>query len=241
MPALRARGGTPVRRASAWLVPLLVLGCGEAQPGGWIGTQDCSVGIPPEQAPRLEIPPARRSLEQTLIAPTADGFSLQNFVLGPVGGFSCSAWRVDAHYVTGNGSLAPGAQPRLARPIELAPFECRAGDGRIYLLDGAGQADLRSLFINMTFSVWLAAGQATLVCTTRFQRQGRAPAADAGEEGLPAEAEGPSPVETGELPADAGTSPVDLDSGTEPGGNPPAGAAPEAAADGPDAGATASP
>jgi hypothetical protein len=176
----RAQRGTPVWRGSARGLALpLLLACNTAASSAWLVTQDCSVGIPPEQAQAGNIPPVSQRLTTQLTA-TGAGFYLRNFSLGPIAGFSCVAvpFQVVAHYTERDATEAPGARPVLARGIELEPFECRATDGRTYLLAGTGQADLRSAFINMTFSAWLSAGQATLTCSTRFVQV--AAASDAG-------------------------------------------------------------
>jgi hypothetical protein len=193
----RAQSGAQRGRSlESWLALPLLLACGDSASFAWVGTQECSVGIAPEQAKSVVIPPVSLQLDSQL-TPTGSGFYLRKFTLGPIAGFSCAAvpLQVIAHYVPPRVSLAPardvtpspGARPVLARDLELEPFECRANDGRSYTLTGSGQADLRSAFFNMTFSAWLSAGQATLTCSTRFVQV----AADAG---MPAAPE-PLPVE----------------------------------------------
>jgi hypothetical protein len=198
----RAQRGTLVWRGSArWLALPLVIGCGNSESTAWVGTQECAVGIPPEQAKPVAIAPVSLSLA-TQFTSTGSGFYLRNFTLGPIAGFSCVAvpLQVIARYTVRDATQTPGARPVLARGIELDPFECRATDGRTYTLTGTGQADLRSAFIGMTFSAWLAAGQATLTCTTRFVQA----ASDAGVEAIP-EPLPFEPVEESPPPLEEGT------------------------------------
>jgi len=85
--------------------------------------------------------------------------------------------------------------------FEMDPFECRATDGRSYILSGTGAADLQSMFVDMTFSAWLPEGQATLLCTTRYLQVSGVP--DAGvavpqlEMEPPPGGDGTPPVEEG--------------------------------------------
>jgi hypothetical protein len=188
-----------------------------------VGTQDCSVLIPPEQSPTVEIPPVSTALKDTQLALTSDGFYLQKFRIAPepIAGFSCEPipLQVTAHYTKSDATQTPEARPVLARGIALVPFECRAQDGRTYTLTGTGQADLRAIFFNMTFSAWLGPGQATLMCTTRFSLQQspdagvpdgvapnetetQTPAPEQGGESLPPEGEGAAPGS--EITPDAG-------------------------------------
>jgi hypothetical protein len=104
----------------------------------------------------------------------------------------------------------------------MEPFECRATDGRSYILSGTGAADLQSLFVEMTFSAWLPEGQATLLCTTRYLQVSATP--DAGvavPEGSELEMEPPPgdgtpPVEEG-VPPDSTTNPTEAQPGAEGG------------------------
>ena len=199
----RAQSGRPVGRASAsWLALPCALACGNSASSTWVATQECTVGIPPEQAPPAAIPPVTLPLAAQ-ISYTGNGFSLRNFTIGPIAGFSCEAvpFEVIARYTDRDLTQTPEHRPVLARAIALDPFDCRAADGRHYMLTGTGQADQRFAFINMTFSAWLAAGEATLHCTTRI---GLAPP-DAGVEALPE----PPPVAPGE-----GDAPPPIDDGT---------------------------
>jgi len=190
----RAGGGPRVRRGSArWLaLPCaLALGCGNSeQLDTWVGTQECSVGIPPEQTPDAEFASVSIPLTKTEFVLTGDGFYLTDFTIGPIGDFACEAlpFQVTAHFTSKDVAQVPEARPVLARPIALDPFQCRALDGRFYTLTGTGQLDQRDAFINMTFSAWFIAGQSTLVCTTRFQLQ-----PGEGDAGVPAEVEMPAP------------------------------------------------
>jgi hypothetical protein len=190
-----------------WLALPFLLACADSSASAWVGTQDCSIGIPPEQAQAVEILPVSLPLA-TQITLTGDGFSLRNFTLGPIAGFSCAAvpFQVIARYTERDLTQSPGARPVLARGIELDPFECRAQDGRTYTLTGTGQADLRSAFLNMTFSAWLSAGQATLTCTTRLLRV----TSDAGLEPLPDPLPF-EPVQEEPPPLEGGAEPLPMD------------------------------
>jgi hypothetical protein len=163
---------------------------------------------PAEQSPPVEIPPVSTPLLETQLALTSDGFYLQKFRIAPVpiAGFSCEPipLQVTAHYTQSDATQTPEARPVLARGIALEPFQCRAQDGRTYTLTGAGQADLRAIFFNMTFSAWLGPGQATLMCTTRFSLQ-QSPDAGAldgvAPEGVPpnqVDTQTPDPEQSGE-------------------------------------------
>jgi hypothetical protein len=219
-----ARGRSPGGRGSArWLVLPLALGCGKSgEPDVWLGTQECSVGIPPEQTPDAAFSPVSIPLSKTEFVLTGNGFYLQDFTIGPIGDFACEAlpFQVTAHFTDKDAVQVPEARPVLARPIALDPFQCRALDGRFYTLTGSGQLDQRDAFINQTFSAWFVAGQSTLVCTTRFHLQ--VSGADAGVQ--------PVPVE--ELPPFG----MDPDPGAEAEPAPP-----EMAPDQPDAGAAEAP
>ncbi|MEO8184592.1 MAG: hypothetical protein ABI895_37765 [Deltaproteobacteria bacterium] len=200
------RRTTRARSLETWLALPFVFACGDSSSFAWVGTQECSVGIPPEQAKSVVIPPVSLQLDSQLTS-TGSGFYLRNFTLGPIAGFSCAAvpLQVSAHYTERDVTQSPGARPVLARALELEPFECRATDGRTYTLTGTGQADLRSAFFNMTFSAWLSAGQATLTCTTRFVQV-------ASDAGVPA---APEPPQSFEPTEGEGTEPTEGE-GTEP-------------------------
>ena len=112
-------------------------------------------------------------------------------------------------------SSRAAARPPLARPVVMDPFECRATDGRSYILSGTGAADLQSMFVDMTFSAWLpdGQGQATLLCTTRYLQVSSVP--DAGEPApgvelapFPGEGDGTPPVEEG-LPPEGTANPTE--------------------------------
>jgi hypothetical protein len=165
--------------------------------------QDCAVGIPPEEQ-GASIASVQLPLGEALVTPLGNGFSIRSFTLGPIGAaaasFSCEAPQVTARFAAeplGSATFATSAGAGgPVRAIELLPFECRGNDGRLYTLDGEGQADRDALFFNQTFSAWLGTERATLVCSTRFQRQlgAAATAADAGVLAPPAPF-GPAPVE----------------------------------------------
>jgi hypothetical protein len=192
----RARMGAPARRGSVrWLaLPLagsLLMGCGEGEPTTWVGVQDCAVGIPPQTMRGGELASVQLPLVEALVTPLGSGFSIRKFTLGPIGGagangqggFSCEADQVTARFVSASvssltspvatrpGATSPGATSPVGRALELVPFPCRGGDGRMYTLDGEGQGDQDALFFSQTFTAWLGAERATLVCSTRFQRQ----------------------------------------------------------------------
>jgi hypothetical protein len=153
------------------------------------------VGIPPEGARGAASVAVQLPLTEALVTPLGSGFSIRDFTLGPIGApsgsFRCEALQVTARFVAASAQLlvAPppsgvpvaGAAPGQARALELSPFECRGDDGRTYLLGGEGQGNQDALFFNQTFVAWLGAERATLVCSTRFQRQlAVASVADAG-------------------------------------------------------------
>ncbi len=188
--------------------------CGDGESATWVGVQDCAVGIPPQGAAGASIVSVQLPLTEAIVTPLGNGFSIRNFSLGPIGAapalFSCEALQVTARFAAASGAsvgniastgitgspaplgAAMGA-PALARPLQVLPFECLGGDGRSYLLEGEGQADRDALFFTQTFTAWLGAERATLVCSTRFQRQLGATSADAGVPVGPASPFGPQP------------------------------------------------
>jgi hypothetical protein len=190
----RAKDGAATLRGSArWLaLPLagcflaacFLAGCGEGESVPWVGVQDCAVGIPPETVRSGELLSSQQPLAGALVTPLGSGFVIRDFTLTLGTSFSCEAEQVTARFVATPGALAtPGssAAPALGRTLELMPFPCRATDGRVYTLDGEGQGDQDALFFNQTFTAWLGTERATLICSTRFQRQaGAAAASDAG-------------------------------------------------------------
>jgi hypothetical protein len=107
-----------------------------------------------------EIAPVQVPVNPDVLA-TADGFSLRDFTLGPIGGFSCLARQADATFTTDAGPT---------RGITVGPFDCLAPDGRTYTLTGEGAADVRAAYFSITFSPWLDLGQAIVVCTTTLRR-----------------------------------------------------------------------
>ena len=143
--------------------------CGDsAAERGWGGAQTCSVVLPPiavsEPVAPVLLPVAPD------IAASANGFSLRNFTLGPLAGFSCVARQLEVTFAEGPGGR-PIAPEDGARPVVLEPFECQAPDGRIYEFEGTGAADVRGMYFTSTFSAWLDGGQGTVVCTTTLRRQ----------------------------------------------------------------------
>jgi hypothetical protein len=190
----RTRGARRTLRGSArWLaLPLALWGCEHTETTPWIGTQDCTIGILPEQSPAQQLPPVSIALSDTQFVLTGDAFYLENFVIGPIADFTCEPlpFLVTAHPTQKDLTQTPEARPLLARAIALDPFDCRSiSDGRIYTLTGTGQLNQRSAFFNMTFSAWIGQEQATLTCTTRFVQPARA---DAGPE-LPTQGEMQTP------------------------------------------------
>ena len=130
--------------------------------------------------------------------PVVLGLAGSSGMLGPLGGGGTSG---GAMTPSGASASNRGARPPLARPVVMDPFECRATDGRSYILSGTGAADLQSMFVDMTFSAWLPEGQATLLCTTRYLQVSSVP--DAGvavpqlEMEPPPGGDGTPPVEEG--------------------------------------------
>jgi hypothetical protein len=185
----RAKEQAPERRGSArelalplaacrWAGGLLaawsMVACGEGESVPWVGVQDCAVGIPPQAVRTGELVSSQQALAGALVTPLGSGFVIRDFTLTLGTSFSCEAEQVTARFVAAPGALArPGAAdfPALARSLELLPFPCRASDGRTYTLAGDGQGDQDALFFNQTFTAWLGTERATLVCSTRFQRQ----------------------------------------------------------------------
>ena len=200
----------------------------------------------PEAIPQVSIP-----LTAVRFYQAGNGFYLQNFTVGPIAGFACESvpFQVTVRYASGNpvvlglagssGTASSGAvsssssvssgsvsssqasRPPLARPVVMDPFECRATDGRSYILSGTGAADLQSMFVDMTFSAWLPEGQATLLCTTRYLQVSVTPDAgvavpDVAEPELemqpPPEGDGTPPVQEG-LPPEGTTNPTEAQPG----------------------------
>ena len=153
-------------RARVLGVALLLASCGNEPESVWTGAQTCSVGIPPVGVSG-EIAAVQVPVNPDVLA-TIDGFSLRDFTLGPIGGFSCLARQVDVTFTTAEGST---------RGITVGPFDCLAPDGRTYTLIGDGAADVRAAYFSITFSPWLDLGQAIVVCTTTLRR-GAAVASD---------------------------------------------------------------
>lgn len=154
---------------------LLTLACGDSPPRVWSGAQSCMVALPPLGATD-EVPPSQRAFEPDVL-PTPTGFSLQKLTLGPIGGFSCLAERADATLGSGGG---------LVRELVIAPFECLAPDGRVYVLTGTGAIDAESSsFFSLTFPVWFGNDPAILVCTTTLRRRAVVVGSDAGPPPLP--------------------------------------------------------
>ncbi len=147
-------------RARALGVALLLASCGDQPESVWTGTQTCSVGIPPVGVSG-EIAAVQVPVNPDVLA-TADGLSLRDFTLGPIGGFSCLARQVDATFTTTEGPT---------RGITVGPFQCLAPDGRTYTLTGDGAAEVRAAYFSITFSPWLDLGQAVVVCTTTLRRE----------------------------------------------------------------------
>jgi hypothetical protein len=169
--------------AGSLLVGPLLAGCGEGESATWVGVQDCAVGIPPETGSLAAgqvgagLTSAQLPLAEAQVTALGSGFYIRNFTLGPIGTspeqFSCEAPQVTARFVASVASLsAPGqATTGPGRPLELEPFDCLGNDGRSYRLDGEGQGDQDALFFSQTFTAWLGTERATLLCSTRFQRQ----------------------------------------------------------------------
>lgn len=192
----QAKGAAPGRQGSVrrFALPLaleigsvsLLVGCGQGDSVTWVGVQDCAVGIPPGPAGGAALASVQLPLSEARLTPLGSGFSIRDFTLGPVGvdpaSFSCEALQVTARFVAPSAlPMAPGGAGGQVRALELLPFECLGSDGRSYLLGGEGQGNRDALFFNQTFTAWLGAERATLVCSTRFQRQvAAASAADAG-------------------------------------------------------------
>jgi hypothetical protein len=129
------------------------------------------VGIPPQTMRGGELTSVQLPLSDVLITPLGSGFSIRNFTLGPIGGagangqggFSCEADQVTARFVSAPASslaapraTSPGAASPVGRALELEPFPCRGGDGRMYTLDGEGQGDQDALFFSQTFDTFSA-------------------------------------------------------------------------------------
>lgn len=198
--------GSAGRPALPLVLCALALACGNKDDGKpWVGVQECRVGIPPEDTSNPEpLPQVSIPLTQVRFFQAGDVLYLQNFTVGPVAGFSCYSvpFQVTVRSATGTpvvlgvagssgvpgstpvssssaaASSNRGARPPLAHPVVMDPFECRATDGRSYILSGTGAADLQSMFVEMRFSAWLPEGQATLLCTTRYLQVSSVP--DAG-------------------------------------------------------------
>ncbi|HEU4577521.1 MAG TPA: hypothetical protein VFS67_04655 [Polyangiaceae bacterium] len=231
------RHGSASKLALSLSLAVFALACGNAQDDGkpWVGVQECRVGIPPEDTSTPEaIPQVSIPLTAVRFYQAGDAFYLQNFTVGPIAGFACESvpFQVTVRYASGNpvvfglagssgmasASSNNGARPPLARPVVMEPFECRATDGRSYILSGTGAADLQSMFVDMRFSAWLPEGQATLLCTTRYLQVSATP--DAGvavPEGSELEMEPPPgdgtpPVEEG-VPPDSTTNPTEVEPG----------------------------
>jgi len=145
------------------------IGCGdEAEQGSWGGAQTCSVVLPPI-AVTEPVAPVLLPVSPD-IAQSADGFSMRNFTLGPLAGFSCVARQMEVVYTSSTGSLFP-APDEGGRGITVQPFDCQAPEGRIYELEGTGAADARGLYFTLTFTAWMDGGQGTVSCTTTLRRQ----------------------------------------------------------------------
>jgi hypothetical protein len=230
------RHGSASKLALSLSLAVFALACGNAQDDGkpWVGVQECRVGIPPEDTSTPEaIPQVSIPLTAVRFYQAGDAFYLQNFTVGPIAGFACESvpFQVTVRYASGNpvvfglagssgmasASSNNGARPPLARPVVMEPFECRATDGRSYILSGTGAADLQSMFVDLTFSAWLPEGQATLLCTTRYLQVSGTPDAGLGVpqvelQPVPPEGDEAPPVEEG-LPPEGTTNPTQAQPG----------------------------
>jgi hypothetical protein len=179
------RGGWGARRLGAGLLrlqlPGLLLGgallasCGQGEPSRWDGVQTCSMAVPPEEDPEPRvIPPVELALSDTDLVVTADGFLLNRFSLGPIGGFHCLTSEANNIRFTTRG-------PPFPQPVTLDQFDCFSDDGLVYPLGGQGTADDRSLFFIVNVRALLDHDYyASLSCTNQFVRHDLAGTVDAG-------------------------------------------------------------
>jgi hypothetical protein len=144
---------------------VLLAGCGESEGSRWDGVQTCSMAVPPEEDPEPRvIPPVELVLSATDLVVTADGFLLNRFSLGPIGGFRCIPSQSTIVRFTSRG-------PPFPQPVALDAFDCFSDDGLVYSLGGKGTADDRSLFFTVEVRALLDHDYyATLSCTNQFVR-----------------------------------------------------------------------
>jgi hypothetical protein len=157
------------------------------------------MAVPPEEDPEPRvIPPVEIRLSDTDVVVTGDGFLLNRFALGPIGGFRCVSSQATTLKFTGKGDFP--------RPVALDQFDCFSDDGLVYKLGGQGTADDRSLFFTVSVRALLDHDYyASLSCTNQFVRYDLASRPDAG--GVP---ESPEPFPDAD--PDAGVEP---DAGAE--------------------------
>ncbi|HKO90518.1 MAG TPA: hypothetical protein VJU61_05165 [Polyangiaceae bacterium] len=166
-------GGWSARRLGpsgrGWLRALscgvLLSSCGDSPGSRWNGVQTCSMAVPPEEDPEPRvIPPVELVLSSSELVVTADGYLINRFSLGPIGGFRCVASQATIIRFTSQG----GAYPK---PVALDEFDCFSDDGLVYTLGGQGMADDRSLFFTVTVRALLDHDYyASLSCTNQFVR-----------------------------------------------------------------------
>jgi len=123
------------------------------------------MAVPPEEDPEPRvIPPVEIVLSDTDLVVTADGFLLNRFSLGPIGGFRCRPSQATVIHFT-------SPAPPFPQPVSLDEFDCFSDDGLVYPLGGQGMADDRSLFFTVNVRALLDHDYyATLSCTNQFVR-----------------------------------------------------------------------
>jgi len=153
----------------------LLASCGDGEGSRWDGVQTCSMAVPPEEDPEPRvIPPVELVLSGTDLVVTSDGFLMNRFSLGPIGGFACLSSQATNLRFTSRG-------PPFPQPVTLEAFDCYSDDGLVYSLSGQGTADDRSLFFTVNVRALLDHDYyASLSCTNQFLRQDLASTPDAG-------------------------------------------------------------
>jgi len=131
--------------------------------------------IPPEEDPEPRVvPPVEIVLSSSELVVTSDGFLLNRFSLGPIGGFACLTSQATNLRFKTRG-------PPFPQPVTLDAFDCYSDDGLVYTLGGQGTADDRSLFFTVDVRALLDHDYyASLSCTNQFLRHDLASTPDAG-------------------------------------------------------------
>jgi hypothetical protein len=153
------------------------------------------MAVPPEEDPEPRvIPPVELVLSDTDLVVTADGFLLNRFSLGPIGGFRCIPSQSAILRFTSRG-------PPFPQPVTVEPFDCFSDDGLVYSLAGQGTADDRSLFFTVEVRALLDHDYyATLSCTNQFVRHDVGSLADGGLPEPPVEPDAGVPEEEDIVP-----------------------------------------